>query len=112
MNDPKYLDGAGLKYIWQKTTTYVEQSINQVKSELSSVYRPKGTINTYSELKSLPIESLKVGDVYNVKKSGMNYLWTGEVEDPSYDDGWDALGGLIEIPALTIDEIDKLLAEE
>lgn len=108
----KYLDETGVKYMWNKTTAYVDQEINSVKSEVTSVYRLKGTISTLAELKALPEESLKVGDVYNVKKSGMNYLWTGDKENPDYDEGWDALGGLIEIPTLTIEEIDKLLSEE
>lgn len=108
----KYLDQTGVKYMWQKTKVYVDQGVNEIKSEISSVYRLKGTINTLTELKALPEDSLKVGDVYNVKESGMNYLWIGDKENPDYDEGWDALGGLIEIPTLTIEEIDKLLSEE
>lgn len=108
----KYLDETGVKYMWQKTKAYVDQGVNEIKAETSSIYRPKGSIETLAELKALPEDELKVGDVYNVRESGMNYLWTGDKENPDYDEGWDALGGLIEIPTLTIEEIDKLLSEE
>lgn len=108
----KYLDEVGVKYMWQKTTAYVDQGINEVKSEVTGLYRPKGSVNTLSELKEIPEDSRKVGDVYNVKETGMNYLWTGDKENPAYDEGWDALGGLIEIPTLTIEDIDKILGED
>lgn len=108
----KYLDETGVKYLWQKTTAKVDSEIAAVKSEMSSVYRPKGSVNTLQELKALPEDQLKPGDVYDVKESGMNYLWTGDKENPDYDDGWDALGGLIEIPTLTVEDIDRILAEE
>lgn len=108
----KYLDEVGVKYLWSKTTAKVDSEIAAVKSEMASVYRPKGSVATLDDLKALPEEDLKVGDVYNVKESGMNYLWTGDKENPDYDDGWDALGGLVEIPTLTIEDIDKILSED
>lgn len=108
----KYLDETGVKYMWQKTTAYIDQGVNEIKSEVASVYRPKGTVETLEALKALPEDSLKVGDVYNVKESGMNYLWTGDKENPDYDNGWDALGGLIEIPTLSIEDIDRILSED
>lgn len=108
----KYLDETGVKYLWAKTTAKIDTEINTVKSEVSSLYHPKGTIGTLAELKEIPEDQLKPGDVYDVKESGMNYLWTGDKENPAYDDGWDALGGLIEIPTLTVEEIDKLLTGE
>lgn len=108
----KYMDETGVRYMWQKTKAYVEQEVNGIKGDIVSVYRPKGTIATLAELKALPEDNLKVGDVYNVKESGMNYLWTGDKENPDYDEGWDALGGIIEIPTLTIEDIDRLLSED
>ena len=108
----KYMDETGVKYMWQKTKAYVEQEVNEIKGDIVSVYRPKGTIGTLAELKALPEDNLEVGDVYNVKESGMNYLWTGDKENPDYDEGWVALGGIIEIPTLTIEDIDRLLSED
>lgn len=108
----KYLDEVGVKYLWNKTTAKVDSEIASVKAEMTSIYRPKGSVEDLASLKSIPEDDLKVGDVYNVKESGMNYLWTGDKESPDYDDGWDALGGLVEIPTLTVEDIDRILSEE
>lgn len=106
----EYLDGVGVKYLWTKTKAHVAEEITSIKNEFGSIYSWKGSVDTLADLKAISEESLKVGDVYNVKESGMNYAWTGEKESDKYDDGWDALGGLIKIPTLTIEDIDKLLA--
>lgn len=107
----KYLDGVGVKYLWTRTKAHVESEISQIKNTFGSVYRFKGSVDDIDALKSIPQdESLLVGDVYNVKSTGMNYVWTGETEN--YDEGWDALGGLVDIQTLTTDDIDQLLAEE
>lgn len=108
----KYMDEVGVKYMWQKTKAYVDEGVNEIKSEVSTLYRPKGSVDTLQDLKNLPESSLRVGDVYNVRESGMNYLWTGEKDNPDYDEGWDSFGGIIEIPTLTIEDIDKLLTED
>lgn len=108
----KYLDETGLKYLWAKTTAKVDSEIAKVKSEFGSVYEWKGSVDTLTALKAIPEASRKVGDVYNVKESGMNYAWTGDKDNPDYEDGWDALGGLIEIPTLSIEDIDRILTED
>lgn len=54
---------------------------------IASVYRVKGSVQNYSQLTS--VSNPKVGDVYNVISSGMNYVYT--------EDGWDALGGTIDL---------------
>ena len=69
------------------------------KSDLSSVYRYKGSVATVA---ALPTTGRTVGDVYNVEADGMNYAWTGSA--------WDALGASIEVTAITNDEIDQILA--
>lgn len=107
----KYLDEVGVKYMWNKTTSYVDEKTSQIKEGLTSIYHWKGTVATIEDLKALPKETLSVGDCYNVKSSGMNYGWTEEPDNPDYDEGWDPLGGIIEIPTLTIEDIDKLLTE-
>lgn len=108
----KYLDEVGVKYLWSKTTAKIDSEISAIKSEVTSVYRPKGSVETLVALKAIPDGNLRVGDVYNVKESGMNYLWTGDKTNPDYDNGWDALGGLIDIPTLTVDDIDRILSSE
>lgn len=105
----KYLDETGVKFMWQKTKAYVDQASSSIENKISTVYRFKGSVENLEALKVLPEGSLQIGDVYNVKTSGMNYAWTGEKENPDYEAGWDPLGGIVEIPTLTIEEIDRLL---
>lgn len=107
----KYLDEIGVKYLWGKTTAKIDSEIAAVKAETSSVYRPKGSVADIEALKAIPEDDLKVGDVYNLRSNGMNYLWTGDKENPDYDDGWDALGSIIKIPTLTVEDIDKIFSE-
>lgn len=106
-------------------TAYVKQEIDAakaaIKSELGSVYKPKGSVDSYDKL---PKEGNTAGDVYNVKAAfeidgekypkGTNVAYT--------EDGkWDALGGEVDlsgflteedIQALTDSEIDTLFAED
>lgn len=107
----KYLDETGVKYMWNKTTAKIEETASALEDKITSIYHWKGSVDTLADLKGLQEDTLQVGDVYDVKETGMNYGWTGKKEDPSYDDGWDPLGGLIEIPTLTIEDIDRILAE-
>lgn len=68
-----------------------------LKSDLTTVYRYKGTV---ANVGALPA-SAEVGDVYNVEgDNGQNYAWTGTA--------WDALGGSITIEVATDDDIDAL----
>lgn len=68
-----------------------------LKSDLTSVYRYKGSVINYA---SLPTEGNEVGDAWNVEASGMNYAWTGEI--------WDALGEAFSIESITNAEIDAI----
>lgn len=107
----KYLDETGVKYLHNKISAEIGEAVSGLEDKISSVYNFKGTVDDLQALKALPEEGLKVGDTYNVKSSGMNYAWTGQKESPEYDSGWDALGGLIEIPTLTTEDIDRILSE-
>ncbi len=71
-----------------------------LKSDLTSLYRFKGTVANYA---SLPTTGNEVGDVWNVSATGMNYAWTGE--------DWDALGQELQIEAITNAEIDTITSE-
>lgn len=62
---------------------YVDDSI---ASAVSSVYKYKGSVATYSDL---PSSGLTIGDVYNVEETGDNYAWTGTT--------WDKLAGDIDL---------------
>lgn len=76
------------------TTITVQQLID---AAVASVYRPKGSKQTYADL---PTSGNKIGDVWNVVEphttpngqtiaGGTNYLWTGTE--------WDALGGMLDM---------------
>ncbi len=71
-----------------------------LKSDLTSVYRYKGSVTNYA---SLPAANNTVGDVWNVEATGMNYAWDGEK--------WDPLGETLQIEAITNAEIDSITAE-
>lgn len=71
-----------------------------LKSDLTSIYRYKGSVQNYA---SLPTTGNVVGDVWNVSATGMNYAWTGE--------DWDALGQEFQIEAITNAEIDAITSE-
>lgn len=63
---------------------------SQVDSKFTSVYVFKGSVDT---IEDLPTEGNVIGDVWNVRKSDINYAWTSE--------DWDALGGTAELSSLT-----------
>lgn len=70
------------------------------KSDISTVYRWKGSKDTYDQL---PTEGNTVGDIWNVKDTNMNYGWT--------EDGtWDPLGSPVEISPITNEAIDLIVA--
>lgn len=87
---------AGLMSAADKTTINSLPTTYAKKSDISGVYKFKGSVASVSNLP----ESATAGDVYNVEDSGMNYAWDG--------DSWDALGGTIEIDAITNSEIDSI----
>lgn len=70
------------------------------KSDITGLYKYKGSKASYA---LLPATGNEVGDVWNAEDTGMNYAWTG--------DGWDALGAMFEIEAITNTEIDTITAE-
>jgi hypothetical protein len=62
------------------TTTYA------TKSEITAVYKYKGSVASYA---NLPSSDQTVGDVYNVEDTGDNYAWDGTA--------WDKLSGTIDL---------------
>lgn len=69
-----------------------------LKSDITSMYRYKGSV---SSVDKLPTSNQTVGDVYDVG-NGMNYAWDGTK--------WDALGEVFTITKITNTEIDTVLA--
>lgn len=58
------------------------------KTDLTSVYKYKGSVTKASDL---PTDDLTVGDVYNIEETGMNVAWTGTA--------WDELGTSVDLSA-------------
>lgn len=69
-----------------------------LKSDLTSLYKYKGTVNTTDALPT----GATTGDVYNVEATGMNYAWDGAK--------WDALGQTFEITSITNEEIEGIVS--
>lgn len=71
-----------------------------LKSDLTNVYKYKGSVENYE---SLPSDSQTTGDVYNVEDTGMNYAWDGTK--------WDNLGTIFQIDSIQNSEIDSILKQ-
>lgn len=69
------------------------------KSDLTNVYKYKGSVATMADL---PAAGSTAGDVWNVEATDMNYGWTGSA--------WDPLGQLFSIDSITNAEIDTILS--
>lgn len=69
------------------------------KSDLTSVYKYKGSVATVAEL---PASGNTEGDVWNVEATDMNYGWTGTA--------WDPLGQMFSVDSITNAEIDTILS--
>lgn len=67
------------------------------KSDMTNVYKYKGTKATVAEL---PTSGNVAGDVWDVTADGMNYAWNGTA--------WDNLGSILE--TATEAEIDAIFA--
>lgn len=109
----KFLSPDGVLYLWGKIKELINSTLTTfkidwtminnkpdvaLKTDLSSVYRYKGSVVNFA---SLPTTGNVAGDVYNVEATGMNYAWNGTE--------WDALGQLLEVKPITNEEIDSIL---
>jgi hypothetical protein len=77
----------------------IDLSDYALASDITSVYKYKGSVATVS---ALPSTDNTIGDVYNVEANGMNYAWNGTE--------WDSLGEIFTITAITNGEIDTIVA--
>lgn len=68
------------------------------KSDITNVYKWKGSKATYADL---PSTGNVVGDVWDVQSDNQNYGWTGT--------SWDPLGQVVEISAISNDDIDDIV---
>lgn len=87
------------------STTYA------TKSEITNVYRYKGSVANAS---ALPSTNLTAGDVYNIEAestygpAGTNVAWVAASGNVAAH--WDALGGLFTITSITTAQINALFA--
>jgi hypothetical protein len=86
----------------------LKSEIDGVKAKVTSIYTPKGSVDSYDKL---PTENLTAGDVYNVVAAygnypaGTNWAWTGTE--------WDALAGSIDLSSYyTISQVNELVLQE
>lgn len=70
-----------------------------LKTDLTSMYKYKGSVKTVN---ALPSTGQTTGDVYNVELTGMNYAWNGTE--------WDALGEIFTITSISNGDIDTIVA--
>lgn len=80
-------------------TTSAAASTYATKSEISAVYKYKGSVATVSDL---PSTGNTVGDVYDVQSTDMNYVWDGTA--------WDQLGSTFTITSISNADIDTIMA--
>ena len=86
--------------LYQLPTNATLASTYAKKSDISSMYKHKGTKATKADL---PTSGNTAGDVWNVTaEKGMNYVWTGSE--------WDAIGEVFTIDSITNDEINTIVA--
>lgn len=83
-----------------KVSDLTDASNYALKSDLTNVYKYKGSV---AAVANLPASGNTAGDVYNVEATDMNYAWNGSK--------WDPLGELFSIESITNSEIDTMFNE-
>ena len=88
----------------------IDTSLYALKTDITGIYKFKGSVNTYSEL---PYDA-ENGDVYNVVQADENHnIFAGtNVAYSSALKTWDALGGFVDLSKITdrLDRIENQLA--
>lgn len=82
-----------------KLAAFGAASTYALKTDITNMYKYKGSVATVS---ALPSSDNTTGDVYNVEATGMNYAWNGTE--------WDALGETFSITSISNSDIDTIVA--
>lgn len=82
-----------------KLAAFGAASTYALKTDITNMYKYKGSVATVS---ALPSSGNTTGDVYNVEANGMNYAWNGTE--------WDALGETFSISSISNSDIDTIVA--
>lgn len=109
--ESKYADKESYLTKASAMNTYVSKtSLNTTltsyakKSDITGVYRPKGSV---ADVSKLPTTGNELGDVWSIEAdsvygpAGMNVVWTSEGE-------WDNLGGIMTLEEITNEELDEI----
>lgn len=97
VDTPTTLAGFGI------TDAATKQELEEVREEVSKLYKYKGKVPTYADL--LNIQNPENGDVYDVEDTGTNYAWNAD------EARWDNLGELFHIDNLTEYDLDIITGE-
>lgn len=81
-----------------KLAAFSAASNYALKSDITNMYKYKGSVATVS---ALPSSGNTTGDVYDVQENGMNYAWNGTA--------WDALGEIFSITAISNAEVTSIV---
>ena len=92
-------NGLMSKADFSKLAAFGEASTYALKTDITGLYKYKGSVASYDKL---PTSGQTTGDVYNVETDGQNYAWTGSA--------WDSLGGIFTINRITNADIDTICA--
>ncbi|MBQ2173656.1 MAG: hypothetical protein II453_00815, partial [Alphaproteobacteria bacterium] len=76
-----------------------DNDFDAFKETLQTVYHFRGSVENLAELQA--IENPELGDVYNIKDTGMNAAWDGEA--------WDDFGSIVDLSGYLLDEdVDRI----
>lgn len=90
--DQDELDAALADYV-------TDNDFDAFKETLQTVYHFRGSVENLAELQA--IENPELGDVYNIKDTGMNAAWDGEA--------WDDFGSIVDLSGYLLDEdVDRI----
>ncbi len=90
--DQSELDAALADYV-------TDNDFDAFKETLQTVYHFRGSVEKLAELQAL--ENPELGDVYNIKDTGMNAAWDGEA--------WDDFGSIVDLSGYLLDEdVDRI----
>lgn len=98
-----YIDGLMSSADKEKLDAFGDASTYALKSDITNMYRYKGSVANASKL---PTSGQAAGDVYNIESAsdyggaGMNVAWNGSA--------WDPLGEIFTITPITNAEIDSI----
>lgn len=79
------------------------EALDELRNSVQGVYHFRGSVDNLTELQA--IQDPAEGDVYNIRDTGMNAAWTGEV--------WDDFGSIADLSDyMTFDDVQPIAISE